>query len=570
MNNRNRTDNIAYSCAIATAIICALFCITIGYLLTQNYSKANAENIVDNPEWTELLDQLARQPQNQKLKEEIRVFDQNLRQNYFNSQKQNKTYIYMLAVGGTILIVSLKWARMVRIRRKNIPDFSDDTVDDQLERNLNFQLIIIIGVLLSLTGIAASVMSDKTGDFTVAKIQTSNDPTPTKIDKVVSLEFEKQWPTFRGPGGQGIAPVTNVPLEWDETKNILWKIPLETPGHNSPIVWGDRIFFSAADEEVRKVYCLDASDGKILWEKPVLTAEKNIPEVMEETGFAAPTMVTNGKYACAIFANGDLVCFDFDGKEIWIKNLGLTETTYGYSSSLAIHKDILIVQYDQGYADDGLSKMLAFDIASGNIKWQQKRPVNNSWSSPVILFENDKPMLITTAEPFTICNDPLTGKELWKIESVEADIAPTAVFGDGIYVVIAPNYYAKGITVIDGKPEIKWEIEDNIPDTCSPLANDNFLWLLTSDGNLACFEIKSGQLLWVHEFEQEFQASPVLVGDKVLLTSHKGETFIVEAASEFKLIGSNKLQESVTASPAIANGIIYIRTKNHLFAIGKK
>ena len=185
----------------------------------------------------------------------------------------------------------------------------------------------------------------------------------------------ESWPRFRGPGGLGISAYANVPDAWDAKsgKGIVWKTPVPLPGNNSPVVWGNRVFLSGADQQRREVYCFDADSGKLLWQQEVPGTPQSTarpPKVNEDTGYAAPTTATDGRRVFAIFANGDVAAFDFAGKLVWAKSLGLPENNYGHASSLAMYENLLLVQFDQGTTRTPKSKLLALDSATGKTVWE--------------------------------------------------------------------------------------------------------------------------------------------------------------------------------------------------------
>jgi outer membrane protein assembly factor BamB len=202
-------------------------------------------------------------------------------------------------------------------------------------------------------------------------------------------EVNKNWASFRGPNGSGISVHANIPTTWDgETgQGILWKTKVPVVGNNSPVVWDDRIFLAGGDANDLQVYCYDATSGDHLWTGDVKRVRpkpgEDPYEPFEDTGYSTPTVVTNGRQVCAIFVTGDVGCFDMNGTKLWEKSLGLPDSAYGYAASLAIYQDMIIIQFDQGGMDDGISDMIALDGPSGKVVRKTKRPVANSWSSPM-------------------------------------------------------------------------------------------------------------------------------------------------------------------------------------------
>ncbi|MFV1966787.1 MAG: PQQ-binding-like beta-propeller repeat protein [Pirellulaceae bacterium] len=406
-------------------------------------------------------------------------------------------------------------------------------------------------------------------------------PRDILLDRPKAEELCQSWPSFRGPEGSGVSVYTNVPTEWDGAsgRGILWKTRTPLPGTNSPIVWKDRVFLSGATRDRREVYCVDAASGQVVWRKEVTgkSADAGQPiKVSKETGLAAPTMATEGRFVYAMFATGDLAGFDFAGNQIWARSLGAPKNHYGHASSLAIHDGRVIVQLDQGKADDGRSKLLALDGATGETVWQVTRPVPASWCSPIVVRHESRPLIITCSDPWVIAYAPQSGTEIWRADCLApAEIGPSPVYSEGV-VFAANDFAALSAIRADGTGDVSdtriaWSVDVGLPDICSPLATDRFILLLTSYGTLTCFDKKQGgDPLWEEEFEVGFASSPSLVGNRIYLFSRKGRVWIVEPTrEECRRIAEADLGEECVTSPAFQDGRIYIRGKKHLFCIGK-
>jgi outer membrane protein assembly factor BamB len=419
-------------------------------------------------------------------------------------------------------------------------------------------------------------------------------------------QFLAGWPTFRGPDGGGVSEHVDVPLKFDAKSGagILWKSPVPIDGMNSPVLWGDYVFLSGGDDEKLQVYCYDAKTGKMIWSRDVESLAPADAEIdfYEATGFSAPTLAVDGKRVYAIFATGDIVAFDFSGKKVWAKHLGVPDNMYGYASSLAMYKKLLIVLYDNGADDDDLSKLYALDSFTGQPVWQVKRPVGCSWASPIVVNVNGKSQIVTCANPFLITYDAETGGELWRVEFYAEDVAPSPVYAGGLVFAVMPNDMVMAIKT-DGrgdvtKSHVAWENDDAyIPDICSPVSDGELLFLLTTEGSLTCLEVKSGEIVWnqeietryttsaegertylgvgekgegeVKEMDEAFQASPSIVGGKLVMISEKGNLIVAEVGRAYKEILRSSLGEYCYASPAFADGRMYIRGKKNLYCIGK-
>lgn len=397
-----------------------------------------------------------------------------------------------------------------------------------------------------------------------------NDYAPTPAD------WLNNWPVFRGPGVSGFIESGDYPTAWDAKSGtgILWKTAISLPGWNSPVVWGDKIFVSGADKTNREIYCLDAASGNVIWKTPFALIGKQT-DVMSDTGYAPSTMAVDGKRVFAIFPNGDLACLDFDGKILWSKNLGNPDNTYGHASSLAMYRSLLMVLFDQGGggANSG-SALLALQGGTGNLVWNASRPVANSWGTPIIINTGQRVELITSANPWIISYDPMTGQELWRADEMSGDVTPSPIYSGGF--VFACNQGASLAAITPGgsgnvtKTNVAWTFPDNIPDISSPSANGELIFLAGSDGMVTCIDIKSGKKVWEHQYETGFTASPVIVGGRVYLLDADGVMHIITADKAFKEEHKSAISEKAAATPAFVGGKIYIRTEKHVFCIGKK
>ena len=331
-------------------------------------------------------------------------------------------------------------------------------------------------------------------------------------------------------------------------------------------------------EEKLEVYCFDATTGKLLWQQAVTDvpgspAQK--PKPMEGVGFAPSTPATDGRRVYAIFANGDLVAYDFQGGRVWARNLGVPENGYGHASSLAMWRNLLLVPYDQATADDKKSKLIAIEAASGKTVWEAKRDTPQTWATPIVATTEKGGQIIACGDPYLCGYDPATGKELWRAECLGGEVVPSPAYANGVAFAANAGSYATAVRT-DGqgdvtKTHILWKAEDGLPDICSPLTNGELVFLLASDGLLTCYDAKSGKRVWEHELRAHSESSPSLVGDKVYILTDAGTMIIVHAGREFKEVGRAELGEkSSRAIPAFLDGRIIIRGEKHLFCIGKK
>ncbi len=385
---------------------------------------------------------------------------------------------------------------------------------------------------------------------------------------------QANWPRFRGPDGGGVCLKCEVPLSFDVAKgeNLAWKAEVPAEGFSSPIVWGGRVFLTGGDENRCEVMAFDAASGKALWKTEVPRADGEKAEVPEQCGMAAATPATDGKRVYAIFASGDLAALDFEGKVLWSKRLAVPKNPYGHATSLLTFQDRVIVQFDQGEADDNLSKLYAFDGATGKVVWEQPRPTGASWATPISFEAAGQTQVITLAVPWVMAYSATDGKELWRAEVLDGEVTPSPIFAAGTLFVPSPSVKLQTIRP-DGhgdvtKTHLGWVAEDGIPDITSPVSNGELVFVCDSTGVVTCYDAKTGKKQWQQDLEEPCNASPSLVGGHLYLIAKKGLVIVSEAGRQFKELARSTLGETVFASPAFAQNKMFVRGAKHLFCIG--
>jgi outer membrane protein assembly factor BamB len=584
-----------YRLAARTAAVAGVFSVVVCALILYDFSRRQAKDPFEAAEFQTLKKALAQQPANEDLKQLIRVEDLRLRNEYFRQRAFAAAGAGLLLGGlAVFLLASRSAAALQRQLPYPQPQTAPHDAETAMTNTARWAVAATTLVLIcAAMGLSYALQSElpRTEEELAAILGAAASPaepvasaTPTASAAAETPpseeEIAKMWPRFRGPGGLGISAYANVPAAWNgkSGEGILWKTPVPLPGNNSPVVWGDRVFLCGASETQRKVFCFDARKGSLRWEKevpgtPQSTAEP--PKVNSDTGFAAPTTATDGRRVYAIFANGDLAAFHFDGQLAWARSLGMPDNSYGHASSLVMYKNLLLVQFDQATAKDKKSKCLALEAASGKTAWQVDREVPNSWTTPIVIHAADKDQLITAADPWVIAYNLADGSEIWRAKCLRQDVGPSPTFADGI--VYAVNQFP-GLSAIraDGtgdvtKTHVLWKGEDGLPDVCSPLATPQYVFLLASEGTLTCYDAKKGDKLWEKDFEAvTFTSSPSLVGSRLYLIGIEGKSWIVEPGhDECKIVGQSDLGEECVTSPAFQDGRMYLRGKGHLFCIGK-
>jgi len=564
-----RPSRALYEGAAATAVAAGVFSLIICALLVHNYVRLRMDDPLNSAELSRLKEALRRAPRDEDLKRRIRALDLELRREYFRRERRLDRGRYLLLGGLAVMLVSLQ---PVLAHRKALPHPRGGP-DEHLQQARSTRIARWgVGLLATCLGGGGALLATWQTPPQVAP----KPPATVGADYPSPQEILRNWPRFRGPGGLGVSTSKDVPLAWGAggDARVLWKKPVPLPGDSSPVVWDDRIFLTGATPTRRRVYCFDAETGQLLWERPVSTpagAGKS-PEVMEEGILAASTPVTDGRRVCAIFANGDLACFDYQGKLLWTLGLGIPENLYGHASSLAMYRNLLLVQFDQGSAEEGKSELLAVDVRSGKVAWRARRDVPSSWTTPILIRTARGEQIVTCADPWVIAYDPSNGAELWRAKCLSGDVAPSPAYGGGLVFVAAEGAVLAAIKP-DGKGDVTsthvaWTVEDDLPNIASPATDGRQVYLL-SGSMLTCYSAADGRKLYEKDFDSPFRASPTVVGDRLYLLDETGVMIVVATGPTFRQLARSELGEPASATPAFLNGRIYIRGGKHLFCIGK-
>ncbi len=573
-------DEFLYRLATAITVVAGLFSLIVFSLLAVNYLQIRRADPVNHKLLVTMRQEYAATPtKDEALAQRIQTLDLLTRKAFFTSQNHLRIGGMLLLVGTCTFLISFKY--MLRWKREK-PRLADMPTHERefLAFAKSRQLITWGGVGILAVGLLSTVMTQS-----LLARQVSGETTPlvaaaTEDGAVPAAAFvapdwetmQKNWPSFRGPGSNGVAFYTTAPTSWDVEAGagVKWKTTLSAAASNSPVVWDNKIFMSAADDQKRDVYCYDAETGAEIWKK-TLDRFPNTPEspaVSEETGHAAPTMAAHGNLVFAIFANGDLAALDSDGNPRWGYNVGLPDNHYGHSSSLVAYGNLLYVQIDHNSAQ----KVMAVEAGTGKEVWSTPRH-SISWASPIVAQTTFGPQLMLCSETSVDAYAPDTGKLLWTQDCLSGEVAPSPAYSNGLVFVANEFAVATAIELAAGEgegavtPKMLWEYDEYLPEVASPVGDGERFYFATSVGELVCLNAKTGEEHWVHEVNDGFYSSPIIVGDRIYVLDMGGNMHIMRAAATAEVIATIAMGEETFATPAFMDGRIYIRTPEHLYCI---
>ena len=551
----------------------AVFSVALGGLMAWNQSQGKVAALVNAPDIACLHEQLRKQPKDEALKQQIRALDHQLRHDTLRRLNFSHAAARALLLGGLVLFLLGAHGVLV-FRPRPAPQHHGRLAHHDEEMHMRqttaLAVVAMLAIIVAFVALLTRHPAQLPAPLAPAPAAGGSQTTTALPAFPTTEEIQKNWPSFRGPDGSGVAKSASLPLTFDATTgaNLRWKTAIPLPGMSSPIIWGNSIFLTGADEASNCVYRFDADTGKLLWSATLKVPGGVRPapaKVADDTSLAAPTAVTDGRRVYALFPNGEIAAFDFAGKQVWARNIGPLENNYGFAASLALYQDRLLIQIDRGVVEDNQSKLLALDAPTGKDLWQKPRAVAGSWSSPILITVDGKPQLLTSAAPLLCAYNPLDGAELWRVGCLESDVAPSPVFAAGMIVAVAPNTAIFGVK--PGDTKITWKMENNVPDATSPVSDGVNFYTVDSEGMMTCADLQTGKAKWQHEIDDRFYASPTLVGDKMLLLSRKGHAYVLKPGDKFEQVGKGELGEECNASPAPLGNRVYIRGKQHLFCI---
>lgn len=398
---------------------------------------------------------------------------------------------------------------------------------------------------------------------------------------------EDNWPHWRGPLANGVAPgETDPPLRWSTKENVHWKLDLPGRSGATPIVWGDRIFVNVTEGERIELWCVNRTTGAVLWKRPLGGGNRAV----RKANMSTPSPVTDGKHVWVLTSTGILRRFDFDGKELWVREVskdhGEFGLQWGYGSSPLLHEDSLYVQVLHGYFTDAPSYLLRIDHATGKTIWRAERPTDavrespDSYTTPSIVRTAAGLELVVSGGDCVTGHDLATGKELWRVNGMNPAgrtdyrvVASPVVLND---IVFVPSRERPLVAIrAGGRGDVTrshqlWSI-DLGPDVPTPVSDGKYLYVLRDNGILYCYEALTGKQVYGGQRAAPgtYSASPVLVDGRLYLTNEDGATTVVKAGPQFEILAQNDLHDYTLSTPVFVKGQIFLRTDFALWAIGK-
>ena len=387
----------------------------------------------------------------------------------------------------------------------------------------------------------------------------------------------EDWPQFRGPGGEGHSTEKDLPLEWSESQNILWKTPVAGRGWSSPVVSGGRVWLTTAVDRQGtgslRVMAYDVQSGKELVNVEVFSVRdaqlKNI-----KNSLASPTPIVEGDRVYVHFGSDGTAALTTEGKIVW-KTVLSYESMHGNGGSPALYRDLLIVSCDG--SDEAY--VVALDKSTGKVRWktQRRQPYDQAYTTPLVIQVNGRDQLISIGAFRAGAYDPLTGKEIWRVRYGDGfSNVPRPVFSHGL-VFIGTGFQEPSMLAVRPtgtgdvtNTHIAYTIDRGAPFTPSPIVVGDEFYMVSDIGVASCLDVATGKIHWQQRVPGNYSASPVFADGRIYFLSEEGVATVIAPGKEFKRLAVNTLDGTTFASIAVSQGTLFIRSDTHLYRIGKK
>jgi outer membrane protein assembly factor BamB len=401
------------------------------------------------------------------------------------------------------------------------------------------------------------------------------------LSAVASVQAANQWPEFRGPTGQGHSSERGLPLEWSESRDIMWKVPVPGAGWSSPVIADGRVWLTTAVDAER-----ESPSARGVSLRAVAFDERTGREVVNVEAFhvdhpgalnpknsrASPTALIDGDRVYVHFGSDGTAALTTTGEVVWRTRLSY-QSQHGSGGSPALYHDLLIVNCDGG--DEAF--VAALDTRTGKIRWKapRRQPFDQAYSTPLVIRVGDRDEVISIGAFRATAYDPSTGKEIWRVEYPDGfSNVPRPVYAHGL-VYIATGFNQPSLLAVraDGqgditKTKVAWTLRRAAPLTPSPIVVGEDLYTINDSGIASCLDAKTGEVRWQQRLGGSYSASPVYADGRIYFLSEDGTTTVIEPGAVPRVIARNQLEGATLASIAIADRSIFIRTVSHLYRIG--
>ena len=419
-------------------------------------------------------------------------------------------------------------------------------------------------------------------DVGLWKLTTLARPVALALSLAFSASASAQWPQFRGPSGQGLASETGLPLEWSESRNVLWKSPVPGRGWSSPSISGGRVWLTTSIEgsEGRqrglslRALAFDVATGREVVNTEVFRVDRP-EELNAKNSYASPTPIVDGDRVYVHFGAQGTAALTATGEIVWKTRLDY-QSQHGNGGSPALHGDLLIINCD---GNGGDAYVVALDVKTGKTRWKtpRRQPADQAYTTPLVISAGGRDQVVSVGAYRAVAYDPANGREIWRVAYDDGfSNVPRPVFGQGL-VFIATGFQQPALIAVrpDGtgdvtRSHVAWTLRRGAPYTPSPILVGEQLFIVNDAGIATCVDARTGTIHWQQRLGGNYSASPVHADGRIYFQSEEGVTTAIEPATTFKRLATSQLDGAMLASMAVAERSFFIRTQSHLYRIGVK
>lgn len=408
----------------------------------------------------------------------------------------------------------------------------------------------------------------------------------------------ENWPQWRGPTGDSVSSEKSLPIVWREDRGVVWKCPLPEWGTSTPAIWNNAIFVTShTDDDRLQLLRVHKETGQVAWTRDVGTgtAVRETPPRSQQKfhrlhNLASPSPVTDGRVVIVHFGNGDLAAYDFDGQQLWKRNLqkdyGPYSIWWGHANSPVLRAGLVISSCMQDSLADVRDKpvesyLVAHDAQTGEVRWKRPRVTGapaeqgDAYTTPLLIHVENEPQLVVMGGNTLDAYDPVRGERLWWLDDLVGGRTVTGpTFGHG-FVYATQGMRGPLVAVQVGERgersyrDIAWKHDSGTPDTCCPVLWDQWLFTVTDDGIARCFDALTGHLQWKERLPGGYKASPLAADGRIYFLNTEGKCTVISATSRFDKLADNSLDDETIASPAVSDGRLFLRGRKSLYCIGR-
>lgn len=412
--------------------------------------------------------------------------------------------------------------------------------------------------------------------------------------------YADNWPQWRGPEGNGISREAGLPVAWAEGSGVVWKCPLPEWGNSTPAIWGEAVFLTSHVDDRRLLLLkINKTAGQIEWTREVGAGSclrgpsgsyRGQQKFHNDHNLATPSPVTDGQLVVVHFGNGDLAAYDFDGKQLWKRNLqedhGKYTIWWGHGNNPVLYQNLVISVCMQDSCRDvqdepAPSYVVAHDKQTGKQRWKTMRMTEavqencDAYTTPIFRQAGGRTEMVVMGGQMLDAYDPATGKRLWYLPGLVGNRLIPSPVAAGELIYATQGMQRALLAVKPGgegqrsRQDVVWEFDQGTSDSPTPVVAGEWLFMVTNNGIARCLDANTGRVLWKERLKGEYRASPLAAEGRIYFLNISGLATVISAAPRFDRLTENQLDDRTVASPATSDGKLFVRGRKWLYCLSR-